>query len=59
MWLFSHSLISKAKEWYLDQLTQVMINWNTLEVKFLNRFFPHDKFMEANSTIIVFSQGSS
>ncbi|AES68603.1 hypothetical protein MTR_3g010640 [Medicago truncatula] len=29
--LFPHSLIGKAKEWYLDQPTQVMTNWNTLE----------------------------
>ena len=44
--LFPHSLIGKAKEWYLDQPAQVMTNWNTLEEKFLNRFFPHIRFME-------------
>ncbi|CAJ2661681.1 uncharacterized protein LOC123886209 [Trifolium pratense] len=56
---FPHSLIGKAKEWYLDQPTEVMTNWNTLEEKFLERFFPHHKFMEAKTSIAVFSQGSN
>lgn len=45
--LCPHSLIGKAKEWYLDQPTQTMKNWNVLEEKFLDRFFPHNRFMEA------------
>ncbi|GAU46944.1 hypothetical protein TSUD_180480 [Trifolium subterraneum] len=56
---FPHSLIGKAKEWYLDQPTQVMTNWNTLEEKFLERFFPHHKFMEAKTSIAVFAQGAN
>ncbi|WJX91525.1 hypothetical protein P8452_73291 [Trifolium repens] len=56
---FPHSLIGKAKEWYLDQPDDVMTNWNTLEEKFLERFFPHHKFMEAKTSIAVFSQGSN
>ncbi|MCH84438.1 reverse transcriptase, partial [Trifolium medium] len=36
-----------------------MTNWNTLEEKFLDRFFPHHKFMEAKTTIAVFAQGSN
>ena len=38
--LFPHSLIGKAKDWYLDQSTQTMTSWNVLEEKFLERFFP-------------------
>jgi hypothetical protein len=52
-------LIGKAKDWYLDQPPAVMTNWNTLEEKFLERFFPHHKFMEAKTSIAVFSQGSN
>lgn len=54
--LFRHSIIGKQKEWYLDQLISTMKNWNLLEEKFLNRFFPHKKFMEAKITIAVFSK---
>ncbi|GAU33902.1 hypothetical protein TSUD_357000 [Trifolium subterraneum] len=59
MRMFPHSLIGKAKDWYLDQPAQVMTNWNTLEEKFLNMFFPHHKFMEAKIAITLFSQGSN
>ncbi|GAU26992.1 hypothetical protein TSUD_290440 [Trifolium subterraneum] len=59
MRMFLHSLIGKAKDWYLDQPAQVMTNWNTLEEKFLNMFFPHHKFMEAKIAITLFSQGSN
>jgi len=59
MILFPHSLIGKSKEWYLDQTSPVMTNWNTLEENFLERFFPHNRFMEAKTTIAVFFQGSS
>src|ERR1051325_4910168 len=34
-----------------------MTNWNVLEEKFLERFFPQSRFMEAKTTILVFSQG--
>ena len=37
--LFPHSLIGKAKDWYLDQPTLTMTDWNTLEEKFLESFF--------------------
>ena len=40
MRLIPYSLIGKAKEWYLDQPTQTMTDWNVLEEKFLDRFFP-------------------
>lgn len=36
-----------------------MSNWNILEEKFLNRFFPHNKFVEDEQTIVVFFQGST
>src|SRR3954469_5292406 len=55
--LFPHSLIGKAKEWYLDQPNNVMTNWNELKEKFLDRFFPHNRFMEVKTSISVFSQG--
>ncbi|MCH83535.1 hypothetical protein A2U01_0004360, partial [Trifolium medium] len=59
MRMFPHSLIGKAKDWYLDLPAQVMTNWNTLEEKFLDRLFPHHKFMESKTSIAVFSQGSN
>ncbi|GAU21677.1 hypothetical protein TSUD_242490 [Trifolium subterraneum] len=59
MRMFPHSLIGQAKDWYLDQPTPVMTNWNVLEEKFLERFFPHHKFMEAKTSIAVFSQGAN
>ncbi|KAK2357770.1 hypothetical protein QL285_095012 [Trifolium repens] len=59
MRMFPHSLIGKAKDWYLDQPAQIMTDWNVLEEKFLNWFFPHNKFMEAKIAIAVFSQGSN
>lgn len=31
MRLFLNSLISKAKDWYLDQPMQIITNWNILE----------------------------
>lgn len=57
MRLLPHILIGKVKEWYLDQSTKLMTNWNTLEKIFFDRFFPHNKFMKENTIIIVFSQG--
>ncbi|XP_058766160.1 uncharacterized protein LOC131639706 [Vicia villosa] len=57
--LFPHSLIGKAKEWYLDQLPNVMVDWNLLEEKFLERYFPQSRFMEAKTAIAVFNQGSN
>ena len=42
-----------------DEYNQVMTNWNTLEEKFLERFFPHHKFMEAKTSIAVFAQGTT
>src|SRR3954467_3232589 len=57
--LFPHSLLGKAKEWYLDQLPNVMTDWNLLEEKFLERYFPQSRFMEAKTAIAVFNQGSN
>ncbi|XP_058751962.1 uncharacterized protein LOC131625080 [Vicia villosa] len=57
--LFPHSLIGKAKEWYLDQLPRVMTDWNLLEEKFLERYFPQSRFMEAKTAIAIFTQGSN
>ena len=55
--LFPHSLICKSKGWYLDQTNQTMTDWNFLEEKFLERFFPQSRFLEAKMAISVFSQG--
>src|ERR1051325_7340822 len=57
--LFPHSLVGKAKDWYLDQLQDTMTNWNVLEEKFLERCFPQSRFMEAKTVISVFSQGAN
>jgi len=59
MRLFPHSLIGKAKEWYLDQSTLVMTDWNTLENSFQERFYPVDRHMEAKTTVAMFAQGAS
>lgn len=52
--LFPHSLIGKAKEWYIDQPTSLMENWTELEKAFQERFFP-----EAKTSITTFSQGQN
>ncbi|XP_058784543.1 uncharacterized protein LOC131659354 [Vicia villosa] len=57
--LFPHSLLSKVKDWYLDQPETVMTDWNTLEEKFLERFYSQNRFFDAKTTIAVFSQGSN
>ena len=36
-----------------------MTDWNILEEKFLERFFPQSRFMEAKTSISVFAQGGS
>ncbi|XP_058734316.1 uncharacterized protein LOC131606046 [Vicia villosa] len=56
MRLFPHSLIGKAKDWYLNQPPETMTNWNVLEENFLNRFFPHNRFMDAKTAIATFTQ---
>ena len=57
--LFPHSLIGKAKEWYLDQPTSLMENWGELEKAFQERFFPEDRHLEAKTSITTFAQGQS
>ncbi|XP_058742365.1 uncharacterized protein LOC131614837 [Vicia villosa] len=59
MRLFPHSLIGKAKDWYLDQSTETMTNWNVLERNFLSRFFSHNRFMDAKTAIATFTQFSN
>lgn len=59
MRLFPYSLIGKAKHWYLDQPTETMTNWNVLEENFLNRFFSHNRFMDAKTTIATFAQSAN
>ena len=55
MRLFPHSLIGRAKDWYLDQPTETMTNWNVLEILFLNRFFSYSRFMDAKTDISSFT----
>jgi hypothetical protein len=57
--LFPHSLIGKAKEWYIDQPTSLMENWTELEKAFQERFFPEDRHLEAKTSITTFAQGQS
>ncbi|XP_058726128.1 uncharacterized protein LOC131597447 [Vicia villosa] len=59
MRLLSHSLIGKAKDWYLDQSTETMTNWNVLERNFLSRFFSHNQFMDAKTAIATFTKFSN
>jgi len=56
--LFQHSLIGKAREWYLDQPTSIMNDWNALEKAFQGRFFPDHKHMDTKTAISMFGQGS-
>lgn len=35
-----------------------MTDWNVLEEKFLERFFPRNRSMEVKNSIVVFSQGA-
>jgi len=57
--LFPHSLIGKAKEWYLDQSTDVMTDWNALVKAFQERFFPEDRLLEAKIVVTTFNQGAN
>ncbi|XP_058775111.1 uncharacterized protein LOC131649366 [Vicia villosa] len=59
MRLFPHSLIGKAKEWYHDQSTETMTNWNVLEKKILSRFFSHNRFMDAKTAIATYTQAAN
>lgn len=59
MRLSPHSFIGKENDWYLDQPTQIMTNWNALEENFLDRFFPYNRFMNAKTTITVFAQSAA
>lgn len=54
---FPYYVIGK-KEVVFIQSTSTMMNWDVLEENFLNRFFPHNEFMEAKTTILVFSKGA-
>lgn len=55
--LFPHSLLGKAKEWYLDQTPRVMTNWNLLEEMFLERYFTQSRFIKVNM-IVALHKGS-
>jgi len=48
-----------AKEWYLDQSTDVMIDSNALEKAFQERFFPKDRLSEAKTAVTTFNQGAN
>ena len=50
-YFFPYSLIGKAKDWHLDQPNNLMTVWNKLEEKFLERFFPQSRFLEAKTAI--------
>lgn len=56
--LFQHSLIGKAREWYLDQSPDVLKDWNALEKAFQERFFPDHKHMDTKTAIAMFAQGA-
>lgn len=52
-------MIGKVKDWYLEQPTETMTNWNVLGENFLNKFFPHNRFRDAKTTIAAFSQSAN
>jgi len=56
--LFQHSLIGKAREWYLDQPPSIMNDWNALEKAFQERFFLDHRHMDTKTAIAMFAQGS-
>jgi len=53
--LFQHSLIGKAREWYLDQPPSIMNDWNALEKAFQERFFPDHRHMDTKTAIAMFA----
>jgi len=52
--LFQHSLIGKAREWYLDQPPSIMNDWNASEKAFQERFFPDHRHMDTKTAIAMF-----
>lgn len=36
-----------------------MTNWSVLEEKFLNKFFPHNRFMDSKTAIVAFAQSAN
>ena len=57
--IFPHSLIRCAKDWYLDQPTTTMTNWNTPKDKFIKRLLPYRRIQDGKTTIVVCTQGSN
>ncbi|XP_019460057.1 PREDICTED: uncharacterized protein LOC109359815 [Lupinus angustifolius] len=53
---FPLTLIGKAKEWFLDLPQHMQNNWNTVEEKFMSRYFPQGKFMDLKTAISTFIQ---
>ncbi|KEH35179.1 hypothetical protein MTR_3g081370 [Medicago truncatula] len=51
--LFPHSFSGKVKDLYLNQTTTVTTNWNELENKFINRFYPQSKVQDANNSRLL------
>ena len=56
---FPFSLAGKAKTWLQSHPNKSLNTWEEVEEKFIVRFFPPSKFINAKSTITTFSQGSS
>ena len=54
---FPFSLIGKAKTWLQAQPGQSLTTWDAIESKFITRFFPASKHMDAKTAISVFTQG--
>ena len=54
--LFHYSLQGKAKEWVNNLEGDDVTSWDVLEKKFISRFFPHNKMVDARAALTNFSQ---
>ena len=54
--LFPYSLQGKAKEWVNNLEGDDVTSWDVLEKKFISRFFPHNKMVDARAALTNFSQ---
>jgi len=57
LWLFPFSLAGKEKEWLKSHPKLSLKSWNDVEEKFLHRFFPISRYINAKSGISTFRQG--
>ncbi|KAL2330367.1 hypothetical protein Fmac_017948 [Flemingia macrophylla] len=55
--LFPFTLQGRAKTWLQTHPNQSLTSWRDVEDKFVNRFYPSSKYINAKSEITTFRQG--